>query len=200
MSLHDLIRIFPLPVSSGDASADLLSYLAWSDTSGFDADLCYRGMLERRELVACPGLGYGPQEASVFKKRFEVMRTSNHLYRLAVIQHPTVADLEEFSYIDPCFSLLWPLKSFLFDHPSMARSYRGCVPFGRPVQEYFSAYSDYGVIKGTPDYKAHMALRGWTIALADFYGVSTLAINTEMYVHGMKMIGKTTAAVQDEDL
>ena len=192
MSLHDLIRIFPLPGSSR-GGVDLLSYLAWSETSGFDADLCYQCMLERRELSTCPSLGYGPQESQVFKKRFEVMRTSNHAYRLAVMQHPTGADLEEFSYIDPCFSLLWPLKRFLFDHPSMSGLYRGCVPFGRPVQAYFSAYSGYGAIKGTPDYKAHVALRDWTVSLSDFYGVSTMAINTEMYAQGMKMLGSTAS-------
>jgi hypothetical protein len=115
---------------------------------------------------------------------------NNRAFLIAIKKNPTIEELEEFSLIEPCWSILFPLKAYLHDHPEMAIKYKGLVPFGKTVIVFFNSLDITEPISGTPSFGDHVALQEFTNKLADLHGCSTIIINNEMYLEGMKIKNK----------
>jgi hypothetical protein len=204
-SINDLFGLVSdISSEKHDTADNLLTYLAYLPSDNFDRVLCYKMMLNREDITE-GRLNYTPPQAAVIKKRFKVIKVNNRAYRISTIKNPTAKDLEEFSYIDPCFSLLWPLKYYLIDHPWLLKEYRGCVPFGRPVKTYYNANrnkcgEDYE-IKSTPDLKDHIDLQWWTNHLADNTGMPSIAVNSVMHLEGKKILeGLSSDTPEDSEI
>jgi len=189
-SFLNLFKLFDTISAPEEASYDLLSYIAWSDTWQDDPDdnwrNCYADMYNRVDQLS--KINIKPQEVTIFEKRLKIIRTKNKAYRIAVKPNPSVEDLEEFSYIEPCYSILWPLKCYLLDHPEKALTYKGCLPFGKPVQDYFNQCHPDQQIKGTPDYKDHTILKDWSNKLAMLCNIPSVTVNTLMHLGGFSGI------------
>jgi len=191
ISLHNSLRS-----SFGDPAVDLLSYMAWSEAPNFKYEQAYKDLFNRVEH-ATPGLSYYPYEATIFDKRFEMLRNNNKLYRLAIKQHPTLEDVTEFSYEAATYALLFPVKCFLLDYPEMAAKYRGFVPFGKPVKKFYNA-NKYGTeIKGTPTFKDHNILQEHTVSMALSSGFTLIWINSVMYLGGKELLNGIADPVED---
>ena len=131
-------------------------------------------------------LCYIPQDAGVVKKKIMVMANNNRAYELAVKRDPTLQDLEEFARLDPCWSMLFPLKAYLHQHFGVAKDYRGMLPFGGGVIE--AVNSIWGrTMKGSPSLQDHVRLMEMTNEIADKHGMTTIAVNDLLYLEGMKI-------------
>lgn len=171
-------------------SNNLMSYLAWSSNAGFNSDACLSFMASRiqandtRILV----LGYHDRENKIFDRRFKLLSSNNKAYEIATRPNPTIADLENFAQIDPCFATLYPIKLYLTNHIEMAPEYRGMLPFGREVVRYYNTIVPTELrITGSPNFKDHVSLRNISNKKAILMGVPTLTINNLMYQFGKSM-------------
>jgi hypothetical protein len=143
-------------------------------------------MEKRTPYDQLPNLGFASQDTTIFKKRFDLLATNNRAYQIAVKTNPSVEELEEFSFIEPGWSTLFPLKIYLMFHPKDAMQFRGMLPFGSEVIKFYNQ-SGMGEIKGTPNFRDHVRLMEMTNFLADHYGCSTATLNNEMYLEGQKI-------------
>lgn len=171
----------------GDKEDNLLHYLARPrcNMEGV-AEKALQAFKRRIPFTEC-SLGFAPQDSKIYKKRFQLLNHNNRAFQIAIKENPTIEELEEFSLIEPGWSILFPLKAFLHDHPKMAVKYRGLVPFGKTVMAFFNALEIGEPVKGTPSFGDHIALQELTNKLADLHGCSTILINNLMYLEGMKM-------------
>ena len=137
---------------------NLLSYLAHSEAHSFDYHLCCEALYNRASVTdpQYKNLNYSHYESKVFLSRFNLMQTDNKAFALATKQNPTVKDLEEFSYIKPSWSVLYPIMIYLIHHPELIKEYDGLFPFGKNVIEYMSEFKP---IKGQPTFSDHIKLR-----------------------------------------
>jgi hypothetical protein len=176
--------------------------LAYSSDDKFNAKECYKRMLDRESedyLYTYPNIS--AREINTFKKRFKILGSNNKAYELATKTNPSVADLEEFSKIDPCFSVLYPLKRYLASHLELSITYRGMLPFGEEIVTYYNgiAPNNY-TIKGSPTFKDYIRLRDITNKKAILMGVPTLTINNLMYSFGKAIISETNKISDLDDL
>jgi len=133
-------------------------------------------------------LAYAPQDAGVVKKKIAVMRNNNRAYELAVSPGLSVSSLEEYARLDPCWSLLFPLKVYLHHHVGAAKGYRGMLPFGGGVIEAINQiWGDEYQIEGRPTVQDHIRLMVMTNDNADKRGMTTIAVNDELYLEGMML-------------
>jgi hypothetical protein len=148
---------------------------------------CKQHLESRTPFDQLPSLGFASQDSTVFKKRFDLMSTDNHAYVIATKANPTVPELEEFSVIEPGWSILFPLKIYLIYHSEQAKAYRGMLPFGSEVIKFYNEAELGKEIKGTPSFSDHVRLKEVTNALADHLGCTTVMLNNEMYLEGSRI-------------
>lgn len=169
--------------SSRYASSDrLLDYLAVSQNPNFKRNLCILE-LEQRKGLDTSFYNFNNYESKQFGVRIKLIAENNRAFELAMIRNPSVEDVEAFSCLRPCYSILKPVKDFLADHPDIAKGYRGMQPFGQPVEAFLVRLSSLGVsvpVKGST-FSDHVRLRDITNYLADMTGMTTVAVNTLMY-------------------
>jgi hypothetical protein len=136
-----------------------------------------------------PDLNYTPQDSGTVKKRLRVMANNNQAYQLASLSHPTVKDLEKFAAIEDCvgWACLFPVKMYLHHHPDAAVQYRGLLPFGGGVMDALKKTNFEHAPKGRPTYAEHVRLRDWTNAIAASRNTTTIAVNDDLYLIGMKL-------------
>jgi len=142
-----------------------------------------------KNTFGSPDLNYTPQDAGIVKKRLRVMANNNRAYELACLDHPTVRDLEEFASIEDCigWACLFPVKMYLHHHPYVAAQYRGILPFGAGVMEALKKIDFEHAPKGRPTYAEHIRLRDLTNKIASSRGITTIAVNDDLYLIGMKL-------------
>jgi len=165
---------------------NLLHYLTISSNADFHGEACYNDMINRNfhtDLVYSYGIH--EWESNIFSKRFKLLESNNKAYELAVKFNPSVTDLEEFSKIDPSFSVLYPVKKYLSEHLELAIAYKGMLPFGKEVKAFYNhELPKYWEIKGSPTFKDHVRLRDLSNRKAILMGVPTITINNLMYQFG----------------
>jgi len=173
------------PKKGGVLGNNLLMYLAYSRNPGYDHKGCCDAMIDRQGPDNLPYFGWKTFEQSMFLKRFRLLCSNNRAYALARKDNPTTQDLEEFSYLDPCFSNLSPVVQYLIDHPELAREYKGLLPFGREVVKFFNTMTPpEWRIKGSPSFKDHIRLQEISNRKAILMGLPTVTINSMMYQFG----------------
>lgn len=171
-----------------DITHDLLSYLSWSSRKHFKYEECYRDMYNRIHPDDMSYYTIYPYEKQIFIKRFKFLNSNNLAYELACKVNPTVTDLETFSRLEPCFSILFPLKCYLMDHPDLKLQYKGMLPFGREIVRYYnSLVPPEDSIKGSPTFKDHLKLNKITLRKASSMNMPTVTINNIMYWLGKEM-------------
>lgn len=192
-SLYEAFRKIPV-------GSNLLHYLSQPKTSKSPdedrlfAEKFYACLYERVADVSSylllkygsGDLSYVPQDAGVVKKKLSVMCNNNRAYELAVKTWPTRFDLEEFSRLDPCWSLLFSVKLYLHHHEHHAMEYRGMLPFGGGVIESINRIWGRNA-KARPTHQDHVRLMNMTNELADKLGMTTIAVNDMLYLEGMKL-------------
>jgi hypothetical protein len=176
----------------------LLDYLAQprihlgSSNQAF-IELCVKLMESRtpfdqaKAFFKTANYSYAPHDSTIFKARFDLLSTNNRAYAIAIKANPSVQELEEFSYIDPGWSVLFPLKLFLIFHASLAMLYRGLLPFGDPIVQFYNTTEMGSEIQGSPSFSDHVRLREVTNALAEHLGCSTVMLNNEQFLDGSKI-------------
>lgn len=184
--------------------SNLLHYLSQPKTSqGVEKDrvFSYRFhiCLSRRitevtdflqNFVGSPDLGYVSQDSGIVKKRLKVMANNNKAYALASKDYPTVEELREFSMIDDCagYACLSALNVYLHHHPDAAALYQGFLPFGSGVVEAVRKIEQFEhSSKDNPTYSDHVKLMNLTNAIAASRGTTTIAVNDDLYLIGMKL-------------
>lgn len=180
-------------------SNNLLSYLAWSNKSDFNFELCYDELLNRVAPDDASKHNIYNWEHFMFARRFKLISTNNKAYELAVKRDPSVQDLEEFSKIDPCFANLYPVKWFVLDHQELIRDYKGMLPFGKEVIKYYNTIVPQGMtVKGSPSFKDHVNLRDISLRKSLLTGIPMVTINNLMYWFGKEM-GAATQDIPNEE-
>lgn len=194
-SLNEAFRKIPV-------GSNLLHYLAQPKTSmSADKDrvfverlyACLSERVSKLDVEAFLTSRYGdkelcyiPQDAGVVHKKIHSMSNNNKIFEIAVKLDPTVKDLEEFSRLDPCWSLLYPVKMYLHHHFHIAKDYRGMMPFGGGVIEAVNKIWNR-IMKGSPSFQDHVRLMAMTNEIADKHGMTTIAVNDLLYLEGMKL-------------
>lgn len=168
----------------------LIDYLAQprislGENKGEFVKKCLKYLENRIPFDQIPqGLGYAPNDSTIFKNRFDLMATDNEAYVIAMKILPTVEELEEFSHIRPCWAILFPLKIFLVFHVRYAKKYRGFLPFGSPVKEFYNQLKIGPEIKNSASFVDHEKLAKFTNEIAMHTGCTSVFINNEMYLEG----------------
>jgi len=172
-----------------DVSNYLMPYIAdMSKCRTFKYDRVLE-MLENRDPapnVNEEKLNIRPTETKVFKRIFDTISGNNNAHRIAMKENPTVQDLEEFALSSPFYSLLYPIKKYLYHHSNLSREYFGYLPMGSPVVKFFNKLIDEGYIqenfriKGSAGRKHQVIIQRITNNLARVWGMSTVAVNDEM--------------------
>ena len=164
---------------------NLLSYLARPrmQIKGFKFSECYDDLLHRRPKWG-PDLHYAGQDRNILKVRYDLISNNNRAYVIAVKEDPSVADLEEFSYIKPCWSTLFPIKLYLCHHLDKAFDYKGLQPFGSFVIHFMNKLSSIDDVGSNPDLRDHIRLKNLTDKYSKLLGVSSTVVNTLMYLEG----------------
>lgn len=117
---------------------NLLRYMARSFSPNCNHENYYTILRERRPEPNL-ALGITTLEPKILRTRMNFLNNDNEAFRLAIKSEPDIEDLEWIGRRKACWSVLFPIKAFLFDHPDMARRYRGLMPFGRQVASYYNA-------------------------------------------------------------
>lgn len=174
-----------------DASNNLLSYLAHFYNRNFKYNKCYDLMNIRTpsDKADFKDLRIEPHREKVIKTRFDLIALDNQAYELAVKVDPFVEDLEAFAQIKPCWSILFPVKMYLVDHPEVAKEYRGLQSFGSEVIKFYDSVIEeqFKIDKRSPNYQDHLRLQEMTNRYADLLGMTPIAVNTLMYLEGKEM-------------
>jgi len=181
-----------LPEDRGSTHEYLMPYMAIprSDVNNFEEDTCLEMLHNRSTLeIAEKGgirLGFAPPDSSVFKLRLNFFAGNDQAYKIAMSLYPTAKNLEILGYKKPCWSILFPIKNYLWHHPAIAREYRGLLPIGLEVLKYLNEVD--GVNKyESPDLRAHMLLRDMSNQMADALGIPSITINDIMYLKGTQL-------------
>jgi hypothetical protein len=167
--------------------------------SSYKKQECIEGLIGRKDWDHSPQFGFAPPDFQVFKKRFELLSHNNRAYSIVSKYYPTVQELEELSTIEPCWSILFPIKIFLLHHPELARAYRGMLPYGKEVIAFYNncPYDAPEIMGKTPTYAEHEYLRTMTNLLADHTGWSTVMLNNMMYLEGQKLRTASESGVEE---
>ena len=146
----DVIKLLYAINGSHTRSDHLLDYCARSFNPSYDHAGYYRILKERITVApdtapATPGssnyLHINATEVQIHKRRISFFSKDREAYDRALKQNPTKEDLEWFALREPCWSLLFPIKAYLLDHPEI--KYRGLQPIGSAVIRYFNKFIDY---------------------------------------------------------
>jgi hypothetical protein len=145
--------------------------------------------VKRQHAESLDQMRMAPQDVSIFKKRAGLLATNNAAYYIASKEYPAVQELYDFSLIQPCWSILFPLKHYLLHHPETARNYRGLLPFGSEVVKYINKMikNKPKPVLASPDVADHVFLQQITNSMSDFTGMTTVTINNVMYLEGRKI-------------
>lgn len=167
----------------------LLHYLARPRMSvnNFCFRECCRYMEKRMSFEKLPtALGFAPQDASVFKVRFNFLAGNERAYALAVKPNPTVEELAEFGLKRPCWSILYAVKNYLWQHPDEAKAYRGLLPLGSEVTRFLNTVDQwsYGSGSNTAD---HVRLMNLSNQIADALNLPSVTVNDLMYLRGRSL-------------
>lgn len=166
----------------------LIEYFAWSDNPGFKDKECLQAMYDRKNHTDVPQLNFKSYESKIFIKRFDLIASNNSFYDWITVTDPTVEQVEAAARIDFSYSILFPIKRFLIDHPKLAKEYRGFLPFGKYVKRFYNSIVDDDLkIKHFPSFKDYLNLKRITNNKSDLSGVPTVTINTWMYKKGFEM-------------
>jgi len=141
-----------------------------------------------KDSISC----YSPNDASIFKVRFNMIASNNEAYTIAAKDNPTIAEIEKLASLHPSWAWLFPIKTYLHHHKDKAKQYRGLLPFGKYVIAFYNGIKDvdgekFEKINGQPTLQHHMSLQNISNAMADLDGVPTITINDKMYLYGGKM-------------
>ena len=183
----------------------LVSYLAWSSNPNAKTQAITQGLVDRLSNQSFPDCHINAQEVPTFKVRIDLLANDNQAYALAVKSRPTIADLEAFGMLKPCWSTLFPIKLYLMFHAEQARDYFGLQPFGQHVIRAFNArinprqanneqtvFSCPKLITGQPTFADHLALQEYTNRIARLSGLTTSWVNSWMYLCGQDMMDRPT--------
>jgi hypothetical protein len=169
----------------------IIEYLAWSDNPGFKDQICLKAMLDRKNHEDVGQLNFKSHESKIFIKRFNVIASENYFYDLITEVDPSVEQIERAATIDFSYSILYPIKRFLIDHPKLAKVYRGFLPFGNGVKKFYNTIvADDMKIKHFPSFKDYVNLKRITNNKSDLSGIPTVTINTWMYKKGKELVDK----------
>lgn len=172
----------------------LIDYFLTSNGNHFKKDIFLKLMLKRKnwaELTKIErSLGYTVTERSILAVRANLLANNDRAFTIATKINPTCKELEEFSELKTRWSILFPVKAYLCDHPEVAINYKGMQPFGGPVISFFNAiikkWNTDWKVSGAPTYQDHEHLRTLTNHHSILKGVPTIEINTQMYQEGCK--------------
>jgi hypothetical protein len=164
----------------------LIDYLAYVQTRGLGSDRLILA-LENRVPFDQLDIELSIKDSNLVKKRIDLLASNNTAYRIAMTSNPTALELEQFSFISPCWSLLFPVVVFLIQHPEQAKTYRGFFPFGNEVIKFFHEAKLGIEIKGSPNAADHVRLRIAINHIADHTGMTTVMVANEMYLEGSRI-------------
>jgi hypothetical protein len=93
-----------------------------------------------------PRLNINNYEVMVCRSRMKFFSNDNEAYEILVKENPNEYDLTRLGTKKPTWAILFPIKAYLFDHPDLAKKYRGFMPFGKPVIKFFNALLERDVV------------------------------------------------------
>jgi len=166
-------------------SARLIEYLADGNETALDM-LCDREPYPDATKVK---LGIQGHQTTIFQVRFALMQNNDRAFEIAIKTDPTVQELEEFSKLRACWSVLFPLKRYLLEHSELCRTYRGLLPLGSDVLRFMKEVWPEWSMAASASYADHVWMRDLTVKLADITGLTPVMINHIMYVAGGKLNG-----------
>ena len=173
---------------------NLLHYMAMPRifNKGFKFEEAKRVLFERQHPDKLEVIGMAPQDVSVFKKRASLLANDNEAYRIAVMANPSIPELIKFSYMMPCWSILYPLKHYIMHHMELARDYNGFLPYGSAVIAFVNALnSKPGAVSTTsPSYADHVYLQEISNRESIGLNIPSVEINNMMYLQGIKIRDK----------
>jgi hypothetical protein len=151
--------------------------------------ICRDILINRRATFThIPALG---RDENIFKSRVTIINENDRFFQLISKKNPSVRDLEELSNLGMTWSLLIILKIYLIHNPHLAKDYRGFLPLGSPIiRSYNNLVSNLpsrSKADNPPTDEDYVAIRDEMNNQSDIRGLSTVYINHEMYMEGMKM-------------
>jgi hypothetical protein len=167
----------------------LIDYYASSENPDFKYDECLNLMSLRTPPDSIQTLNINTHETNIFIKRFKSICSNNTFYRLINIIDPSCSDIENLSYIDPCYAILAPIKKYLIDHPPILKQYKGFLPFGKQIIKYWNSTQN-SLIKNSPSYADHIKLQTLTNNNSDISGIPPTTINTLMFLKGKELLSQ----------
>ena len=190
IELLDLHASFDNQYGIGD---NLLHYLAMPRIfhNGFDFQESKRVLMERQHPEHLDAIKMAPNDVAIFKKRASLLSSNNEAYRIATSSDPSQRSLEDFSYMMPGWSTLFPLKHYLMHHLDMAEVYRGFLPFGAPVIELVNSLASPRLkITASPDYADHKYLQEISLRMSRLWKICPIEVNNIMYLKGRRLVKK----------
>jgi len=203
-SLHSFASVLSPDLPSNSWN-HLIYYLACSSgkEGAFDYETCADALWKRVPIdTAKERISFPATERVTFEQRFVTICGDNDAWYLAIKGMPTAKDLEAFARIKPCTSLLVPVRNYLADHPDVAREYRGFLPFTKEVRVFWdSIWRDWDLRYPGCEYNTfivgeharldHYALLAeYSAKLAAHLGMTSVAVNLQMHVEGMRQLKK----------
>lgn len=191
VELSELIDLHAIFKNEYGPADDLVSYLARPRVfqRNYDYLTARRALIDRTPKDSVPQIGWIPQDQNLMLLRFDLLSNNNKAYRIALNRFPQHKELEEFSVIKPCWSTLFAVKSYLMDHPSTAKEYRGFLPFGSEVAKYANTLQSRPrkLPLNSHNLKDHVWLKEISNEMSDFLGVPSVEVNNIMYLKGLEI-------------
>ena len=180
---------------------NLIHYLAQPKThhNGFDFEVSVKTFETRQAPRFLDSINAAGHDVYVMRKRFNFLANDNDAYRIASSHNPSVEELITFSYMLPGWSILFPLKHYLFHHWDKAVKYTGFLPFGAPVIAFVNTLETRPKdVVTSPDYADHVYLQNISNEEARINGVPSIEINNRMYLAGKRLTGKKVVPPVEE--
>lgn len=153
-----------------------------------DRDLTYEQLKNRIPYKKSPTLGLGQPDIGIYHSIADTMAKDDPAYKLACKRDPELCDLIELATRKLTWGNLTGIKFLLAYSPKLAKEYRGFLPFGQDVTNWFNQYlkktGNSHRVGSTPNKKDYLLLRDETNGIADLTGMSTILINHLMYFEG----------------
>ena len=123
------------------ASNNLLSYFARSFNPNANTAEIMKILRDRIPSPPPPEprLNIFNYEVMVLRSRMTLFANDNEAYDFLMKENPDEYDLTRLAIKKPTWANLFPIKAYLFDHPNLAKRYRGFMPFGKPVINFFNS-------------------------------------------------------------
>jgi hypothetical protein len=192
VKLSELIDLHTAFKSEYGPADDLVSYLARPRvfTKNYDYLTARRALMDRTPKDSVPQIGWIPQDQNLMLLRFDLLANNNKAYRIAMQKSPNHDELEDFGNIKPCWSTLFSVKSFLMDHPDVAKKYRGFLPFGSEVSKYANTLLSRPrkLPLASHNLRDHVWLKDISNEMSDFLGIPTVEVNNIMYLKGLGIV------------